>query len=920
MSYTASIFQQNNHHQPRLLFSFTPKATPFHSLNSLRFDKKPLLSSSSSQHQQSCSSITHVSTAPVEYAPPAPDFNFHQEISRLRKLMSQLSVSKSLKQKISVLDADSRVKQLFNSSNNHNYLARVLGSLTLGSYQLFLIKCLIAAGQEHVLNLGGEFVESEVNSGRNDMKSALYALVEMIERWDVNTTHQNVGFVVRNGFVLENEKVKDLNKLLKSLAEIEQFYDCIGGIIGYQVKVLELLAQSKFEEQTMGRIQHINESMECQFLEVHVPSGLDLSQNTEYASQAALWGIKGLPELGEIYPLGGSADRLGLVDPHTGECLPAAMLPYCGRTLLEGLIRDLQAREYLYFKMYGKQCITPVAIMTSAAKNNHERISSICERLGWFGRGQSSFRLFEQPLVPAVSAEDGQWLVMRPFVPVCKPGGHGAIWKLASDKGVFKWFSDHGRKGATVRQVSNVVAATDLTLLALAGIGIHHGKKLGFASCKRSLGATEGINVQLEKKNLDGKWAYGLSCIEYTEFDKFGITGGPLSSNSLQAFPANTNILYVDLASAELVGSSNSEKSLPGMVLNIKKPIVYVDQFGDCHSVSGGRLECTMQNIADNFSNAYSSRCYKDIEDQLDTFMVYNERRRVTSSAKKKRKHADMSLHQCSILSMKQFLLLIASPMLFPSFPMLIFQVLTLLQTPEGSLLDILRNAYDILSQCNIKLPEIESNDKYIDSGPPYLILLHPALGVLWEVTRQKFNGGSISMGSELQIEVAEFLWKNVQLDGSLIILAENVMGSTQINKNGESILQYGHRCGRCRLHNVKVLNKGIDWGCGDNTYWKHDVQRFEALKIILHGNAEFEATDVTLPGNRTCNKRPWQNPLYGNHVFEVPDGHKLKITSGNSGLAIQLDPIKQDMMDSGSWYWNYKISGTDILLEMIES
>lgn len=52
--------------------------------------------------------------------------------------------------------------------------------------------------------------------------------------------------------------------------------------------------------------------------------------------------LQGLPDLGEMYPLGGSADRLGLVDSDTGECLPAAMLPYCGRTLLEGLIRDLQ--------------------------------------------------------------------------------------------------------------------------------------------------------------------------------------------------------------------------------------------------------------------------------------------------------------------------------------------------------------------------------------------------------------------------------------------------------------------------------------------------------------------------------------------------------------------------------------------------
>jgi len=31
-------------------------------------------------------------------------------------------------------------------------------------------------------------------------------------------------------------------------------------------------------------------------------------------------------------------------------------------------------------------------------------------------------------------------------------------------------------------------------------------------------------------------------------------------------------------------------------------------------SVSGGRLECTMQNIADNYSNSYSSRCYNDVE------------------------------------------------------------------------------------------------------------------------------------------------------------------------------------------------------------------------------------------------------------------------------------------------------------------
>ncbi|XP_039138801.1 uncharacterized protein LOC120276130 isoform X2 [Dioscorea cayenensis subsp. rotundata] len=34
----------------------------------------------------------------------------------------------------------------------------------------------------------------------------------------------------------------------------------------------------------------------------------------------------------------------------------------------------------------------------------------------------------------------------------------------------------------------------------------------------------------------------------------------------------------------------------------------------------------------------------------------------------------------------------------------------------------------------------VEDNTKYLQSGPPFLILLHPALGPLWEITRQKIR------------------------------------------------------------------------------------------------------------------------------------------------------------------------------------
>lgn len=42
----------------------------------------------------------------------------------------------------------------------------------------------------------------------------------------------------------------------------------------------------------------------------------------------------------------GAGDRLGLIDESSGDSVPTAMLPYCGRTLLEGLVRDLQVHTH----------------------------------------------------------------------------------------------------------------------------------------------------------------------------------------------------------------------------------------------------------------------------------------------------------------------------------------------------------------------------------------------------------------------------------------------------------------------------------------------------------------------------------------------------------------------------------------------
>jgi hypothetical protein len=131
--------------------------------------------------------------------------------------------------------------------------------------------------------------EEEEYTVRSSVKNALYALVEMIERFDVNSS----GYKGRRemGTVLDSEEIAHFRKFLTFLEEIEQFYDCIGGIIGYQVMVLELLHQSSKRRNT-NRSQLVEESLGCQYLEMHTPSVLDLTQEEDYASQAALWGIE----------------------------------------------------------------------------------------------------------------------------------------------------------------------------------------------------------------------------------------------------------------------------------------------------------------------------------------------------------------------------------------------------------------------------------------------------------------------------------------------------------------------------------------------------------------------------------------------------------------------------------------------------
>ncbi len=632
-------------------------------------------------------------------------------------------------------------------------------------------------------------------------------------------------------------KIDELRSLVKPLLEVERFYSSIGGIVGYQCRMLQLLREEK-------------SSIETQNTRYYPPKGIDISEESRATSLFIRSGIAHLPQLAEIYPLGGAADRLKLREEKTGDALPAARLPFLGKSLLEGLFADLQGREYLYYKIFGKQLITPVAMMTSHEKDNHLHIQSICEEAGYFGRPRSSMKFFCQPLVPTVTKE-GKWCLQKPGQLLLKPGGHGAIWRLAIEEGVFAWFIAQGRTKALVRQINNPVAGVDYGLLAFTGIGFKEDKSFGFASCPRQVKASEGINVLIEKKEEE-VYRYSLTNIEYCDFKKFGILDEQVTSDSpYSRFSSNTNILFVDL---NAIQQAVTRCPIPGILVNLKK-ITYTSATGQKIEEEVARLESTMQNIADFFVESHTSPLEPEERGDLKTYITYNTRQKTISTAK------------------REFVL-----------------GASLLETPEGCFLDLLKNNIDLLLRCGVQVPQVHNAELFFAQGPSCVFLYHPALGPLYSVIAQKIRAGRISLGSELQLEIAELDMENLDLKGSLLIHAEAIMGHKVAG-----ILEYSERCGKCRLKNVKIRNRGIDRDL-PNVYWKNEIARLETCHIILRGRSEFYAENVTFEGD---------------HFIEVEDGFALYVFQGEEGLEFRKNPLVE-----GGWKWEYTLTeGGDIHL-----
>lgn len=609
----------------------------------------------------------------------------------------------------------------------------------------------------------------------------------------------------------EGDITPKLRVLLEDLISIEQFYENIGGIIGYQHLALSLLEEGE------GQIEGEN------FLP---PKPMSLIEETDEVKGAILEGIKKQGEMAELYPVGGAADRLQLKDEQTEEALPAARLVFLGKPLLEGVIGDLQAREYLHYKLFGKQVTTPIGMMTSNVHRNDQHIRGICKQNGWFGRPRESFCFVTQPSVPVFTRE-GDWCLQKPLKLLLKPGGHGMLWTLLEQSGVFEFLKKRGASKALIRQINNPMAGTDYGLLAFLGYGHQSDRAFGFASCPRLVNSHEGMNViKVAESGLRA-----LTNVEYCDFEKVGIKDQPYQEGSKYShFPSNTNILFADL---ERVQEAVKQHPFPGLLANFRKALHY---HSNGRKEELARLETTMQNIA-------------DVIDANDSYLTFNERRKTISTTKRK------STAKGSML-----------------------------ETPEGCYYDYTLNAKELLeNHCHVTLPPLPDEQTFVEKGPSFLFSFHPALGPLYSIIGQKIHGGVLRDGSELQLEIADLELKNLDLQGSLLIHAERVMGHMD-----EGLLKYSNLTGQCVMKNVRVMNEGIDWE-KDHLFWKHDINRRASLKIVLHGHSQFVAEDVTIQGDLT---------------LEVPHGMCMTAREERGRVIFITEPLEGEEL-----FWDYSVS-----------
>lgn len=146
-------------------------------------------------HRQTCPPLS-VSASPLTTSHEITEecdrsWGLDVEITRLKDLLSRVEVGSTMEEKAEILRTDARVKALFHERRLHLKPVVSLALRTLSPKDIYCLKCLVACGQEHLLDIPIAW-EPEWPAGPVEVVSdtpvrdAFGALASMVEGWDLD--------------------------------------------------------------------------------------------------------------------------------------------------------------------------------------------------------------------------------------------------------------------------------------------------------------------------------------------------------------------------------------------------------------------------------------------------------------------------------------------------------------------------------------------------------------------------------------------------------------------------------------------------------------------------------------------------------------------------------------------------------------
>ena len=317
-----------------------------------------------------------------------------------------------------------------------------------------------------------------------------------------------------------------------------------------------------------------------------------------------------------------------------------------------------------------------------------------------------------------------------------------------------------------------------------------------------------------------------------------------------------------------------------------------------------------MQNIADCLTEEHQTPLRPEEHEALPTFVVFNSRRKagltlaaalpplaasnslldgvtlfccrrpsanpqITSSAKRQRQPGSTKIHQ----------------------------------TPDGSFFDLMRNADDVLRMCGVSTPGVGAVDKYLAEGPGFVFLYHPALGPLWSVIARKIQGGVLAEGAELVLECAEVNIRGLELDGSLLVQAEQIMGHWErgpAHEPAPGAQEHHHHQQQQQHYEHSGASAAFDSR-------QHHVHQPSAPQLHHHEDAEGGSTNGN--GARFL---PGVTRLYSRPTTQQGGGDSGRLVFSDRAGRIRLENVRVinqgiDRADPATVWWKHQVHRREV-------